>query len=468
MLKRIDLILPLFIIFTLLVYFNYFPLNVDSKWILYCANEMVNGSKLYVDLIDVNPPLIFIYSLIPAYFAKFFSVSPIFSFIVFVFSLISISVFLSFQILKKVSNIKIEEIRFYIYGISLCLFILVSYNFGEREHFLMIFILPYILSMIYKDKLKLSNSLLILIALFASFGFNLKPHFFLIFIAIELIFILNHKNIFIFFRIDSLIILFSAFLYLLIIYVFFPEYINFMVPFAIESYTNVFNKNFITLLSNFEFIFFALLMIFIIILAKHKNSISIKIFLVSILSAIIIYLLQQKGWSYHRLPMLVLCSVFLIHLHLFHLQEKRVYSIIFLPIFIAIIFINVINQSYYKNLKKTIDSYGDNKTIYTFSIDIAETQALLSEKQVWGSRFPSLFMYPTLAKGNSEFVSKYTYDAIYNDLLKFKPDIIIFPYSKYRINHYKFFTSNDLRIKEFLTKNYNRTEISNYLILTKN
>src|SRR5205085_881883 len=46
------------------------PLNADAAAILYFADRMLSGDRLYVDLIDVNPPLIFWLNLIPAWMAR--------------------------------------------------------------------------------------------------------------------------------------------------------------------------------------------------------------------------------------------------------------------------------------------------------------------------------------------------------------------------------------------------------------
>jgi hypothetical protein len=46
------------------------PLNHDAAAVLGFAQRMLAGEKLYATLIDVNPPLIFLLSLIPAWVAR--------------------------------------------------------------------------------------------------------------------------------------------------------------------------------------------------------------------------------------------------------------------------------------------------------------------------------------------------------------------------------------------------------------
>src|SRR5690242_274204 len=42
------------------------PINFDEALILTISERWLGGERLYIDLIDVNPPLIFILNLVPA------------------------------------------------------------------------------------------------------------------------------------------------------------------------------------------------------------------------------------------------------------------------------------------------------------------------------------------------------------------------------------------------------------------
>ena len=46
------------------------PADFDASLILAVAQRWLEGERLYVDLVDVNPPLIFVLNLIPAAIAK--------------------------------------------------------------------------------------------------------------------------------------------------------------------------------------------------------------------------------------------------------------------------------------------------------------------------------------------------------------------------------------------------------------
>lgn len=467
-LKTIDFLFISFILAVVFIYFNYYPLNVDSTWILNCAHNILSGSILYEDIVDVNPPLIFIYATLPTFIAELVSFSRIYIYIIFVIFLISISIYLCSLIL--IQNYKKQEntIRYFLYSIIFILTISVNYDFGQREHLFMIFAFPYILSLMYKDSITLSKNILIIIAIFASLGFNIKPHFFLIFLGIEVTYMLHKKNILSILRIDSIIISLSGIFYLIIIFVFFNEYINITIPFAIETYTNVFNKSHLNLIMTFEIFLALFILIFWSIFTERKLDLSIKIIFVSLIMSVTIYLIQQKGWNYHKIPILCISLLFLAHLTFSLLKKDKSYCLAFFPLVFYILYFNIQSIPKFKELENIINKLPSNQKIFIASTDIAQGQPLLKENQIWSSRFPSLFMLPSLLKKEKNESMKYTFNSLYQDFIEYKPDTIIFPRKEIGFNYYNYFTSKDARLYKFYENYYTMRIISNYIILSKN
>jgi len=74
------LILTVFAILTFLLFQR--PINHDSGWYLYAAGAFMDGAKIYRDLIDINPPLIFWLNIPPVWLARLLNCSavPLFNF----------------------------------------------------------------------------------------------------------------------------------------------------------------------------------------------------------------------------------------------------------------------------------------------------------------------------------------------------------------------------------------------------
>lgn len=464
-----DFMFSIILLFVITVYFTFYSLNVDSTWILYSAHEMLHGAVLYTDIVEVNPPLIFLYSLIPVLFSEFSYISLAYSYILFVIILILISLYLSWIVLINYYVSKSNSIRYYLYLIGFILTISITSNFGQREHLLMIFITPFILMMIYRDKIQLSSLSIIIIASFASFGFNIKPHFFLIFIGIELAYMIHSKNIFSFFRKDSIIIICSGFLYLLLIFIKFPEYINFAVPMALDTYTTLFNKSFKVLLLNNTSLLLFLSILFWFLLAFKRYNLAIKILFSTIITSLILYLIQQKGWSYHILPLFVSILLFVSYIVIDNIKKNlQLYALTLLPIVISIMIYNIQSVPRFYELENILNNIPKNSKVHTISTDIARGQALLVENKLqWASRFGALGILPVIIKNKNTKLKEYLFNSLYEDIKKYKPDVIIFCGKYSSFDYYNYFSNNDKRLREIYNIYYKKSTIEGYTILSK-
>lgn len=467
--KIIDTIFILCLISLIGIYFSFNSLNVDSTWILYSANEIINGAKLYIDIIDINPPLIFIYSMIPALVSKTGLLSLEHSHIVFVLFLVSLSLYLISKVLKSYFYKDTMSIRYYLYAISLILTVCLTYDFGQREHLFMIFILPYIMMMLFRHKINLSTTLICFIAMFASLGFNIKPHFFLIFISVEFVYMFYTKKFLSIFRKESLIIISSAFIYLILIYTQFSEYIDFIIPLAVDTYTNLFNKSYFLLLIKYDILLLFIVVIFLLIFTQKRDTYQLLIFTSIIISSLIIYLIQQKGWAYHRVPVFVITLLLLTYIGVNLLErDSKIYVFGFIPIVIVILILNSFLVPNFRELKDILKSLKSNSKIHIISTDIARGQPLLlANNQIWTSRFPSIFMLDSLVEKENKKVKSYMFDSIYEDTKKHKPDTIIFCEKYSSHNYYEYFINNDLRLKEIYESYYKKSIIDSYIVLSK-
>jgi len=155
------------------------PLNHDAAAILFWAQRMVAGDRLYVDLIDVNPPMIFWLNLLPAWLAAKTGLSAA--------QLLSgglvLAIVASMAFCRRLVPDLSEDI-----GPSgqvllpvVALFVLLIYpahSFAQREHILLIAALPYLLASAGRGGLaplsarkRAASAVLIAIAV------CMKPHF---------------------------------------------------------------------------------------------------------------------------------------------------------------------------------------------------------------------------------------------------------------------------------------------------
>jgi hypothetical protein len=133
------------------------PMNHDVAWLLEATRRWVGGAELYRDIIEINPPLIFIENVLltggmlskPAYLAGTCAV-------------IAISAIWSRKPLVVAASLTLVGLH----------------DFGQRDHLALIFLTPYL--MVDDPKRRLPR------ILWAFLGAALKPHFLLIPLAFAL------------------------------------------------------------------------------------------------------------------------------------------------------------------------------------------------------------------------------------------------------------------------------------------
>src|SRR5579872_4628317 len=121
------------------------PLDGDVAAILDYAVRMVAGERLYVDLFDVNPPLIFWLNIGPAWIADRLALDPAVVFVACVLMLQGASLALCRRPIAALRELghPIARAALPLAGLSILL-ILPRHNFGQREPLMVGFALPYL------------------------------------------------------------------------------------------------------------------------------------------------------------------------------------------------------------------------------------------------------------------------------------------------------------------------------------
>ncbi len=166
-------------------------MNGDVAWFLNCSERVAAGAKLYVDIIDMNPPAVHYYGLPAVWIAKLFSVFDVPVFNASVLCLIAMSLWLSDRALRDSLQIG-EPLRqicllglVYLELMTPLTFVLFS-SFGQREHLFIVCVILYVLQAIARDKgLSRPRGDAIAAGILAGAGFLTKPYMLAVWIAIE-------------------------------------------------------------------------------------------------------------------------------------------------------------------------------------------------------------------------------------------------------------------------------------------
>lgn len=176
-------------------------LNLDSTMYLEIGQYLLEGRLPYVDYVELNPPLIHYINVIPVFLANLSGLNPIFVYKLLIFVIVLYSVFMTRHLVFKLTD---EAYSLETNIISIIIIILTieihggSSNFadfGQREHILSLFIIPWIILRLLKAmNISVSISQSIMIGIFAAIGIALKPYFVLPLLVIELYLLFKYRN----------------------------------------------------------------------------------------------------------------------------------------------------------------------------------------------------------------------------------------------------------------------------------
>jgi hypothetical protein len=279
------------------------PLNHDAAAILNFAERWVGGERLYRELIDVNPPLIFVLTAMPALLAKWSPLDGVQAYLLCVLGLCLAAWRLTSRLRGSRAEGRVE--RAVLDALVPLAILLPAYDVGQREHLMAVFAIPYaFLAARRIEGLPTPPRLAWTVSIAAAFGFALKPHFLAVPLLVEAL-VLLRRGPAAAFR-DPLPWGMAAvwLLYLASLPVFFPAYLDVVMPLIIGFYLGnggigLFDVLLTPLVGTAALTLLALAPFALWSGAGAAAQALLAVGLGGALSAWV----QHKGWSYHVVPM---------------------------------------------------------------------------------------------------------------------------------------------------------------------
>ncbi|KAA2214855.1 hypothetical protein [Teichococcus oryzae] len=209
------------------------PMKDDLAWLIWVARQWLRGEELYVDIVEVNPPLIVWISAIPVLLADALGVTakqvaiPLFG------GAAMLSAWVSARLLQGVSPVFRNPVPVFT-CIACVLLLMPGVEFGQREHLLVMGMLPHLAILVRGlEGLPLRPGAAVGGGLLAGLACGLKPRYLLCILAVEAAGWL-HRGLRV--RMALLAALLAAGLYAFSILFWFPAFIERAVPLALTLY----------------------------------------------------------------------------------------------------------------------------------------------------------------------------------------------------------------------------------------
>ncbi|MDB5382878.1 MAG: hypothetical protein JWO26_2510 [Rhodospirillales bacterium] len=282
------------------------PMNHDVAAVLNFAERWLSGERLYRDLIDVNPPLVFIITLIPAALGAWTPLDGTEALLVCMLALCAGIWRMTVSLRRGRAEGPIEAAT--LSAVIPLTLVMAGYDFGQREHLMAICAIPYaILAARRIEGLYTGRALAIGVTLLAAIAFALKPHFLVVPGLIEAFMLLKRGP-----RralADPLPWVMAAvwIVYLASIPLLFPDYFGYVVPLVWQFYIDlgVFDV-WGVLMSPVLGPAVLVLLCASGIAFRPRGANLPNLVLLAAVGAFISAWVQHKGWSYHAIPVIML------------------------------------------------------------------------------------------------------------------------------------------------------------------
>lgn len=271
------------------------PLNHDVAAVLEFSRRWLAGEALYRELLDVNPPLIFVLNLLPAALGHL--IGPVAALQLCLLGWVALACRLALP-LRPAAPLEAAAVT-----VSLPLVpLLAGFDVGQREWLMTVAALPYLLLAARRiDGPAPSPRLALAIAGFAALGFALKPHFLAIPALVELL-VLHARG-----RAalrDPVPWLMAALwlAYLAAIPLLFPDYLERMLPLVEAIYLDAGPFGWWEVIFTERLGGALALLLPLAVVALRQGATLPRVVALAGLGAAASAIVQHKGWTYHALP----------------------------------------------------------------------------------------------------------------------------------------------------------------------
>jgi hypothetical protein len=450
-LQPLAIIIPTLLAILTCLYLQNNFLNHDVAYLLYASNEMLQGGNYVHNFFETNPPLILYLYAPVCILAKTFSLTSAHAFKYYIFLLSLLSVYASYFFLSKMTDDKLIRLSALVALLFVTL-IFPLYDFGQREHLAVIFVMPYLFSTaLYAQGKSVTTMEAILVGLFAGLGFAVKPFFLIPLCLCELYLIIQKKKLSGWVRIESLLILGVMISYFILIATAHSDYIHTIYPLVTRYYYPGVHQSIYKIVSTDCCLFSLGSLAAGLLLHKKKLRELTIVLLLAQMGFLAAYVCGGTNWFYHILPAMSFSIIAMTLLSAQTLSALRQSKVNALPVkfftLITLFFMslslieNNMMQSYLylsaehsaeNRLLDFISRSPNNGGVYCFSMDNTSPcfpRLVTYANRINDSRYPSFWWMGIAAMDNNQADIRrdqdYFNNAIAADLKRKQPQWVI-------------------------------------------
>ena len=284
------------------------PINHDEAYFIALVGRLLDGGQIGKDVMDINMPHVWWISAVPVWFARQLGLRPDIAATAFTVALAILSLAGVAHIMAAAGFTRFARNLFLVFAALLVLFV-PGYDFGQREHWMVLLTLPYIVACGCRpNKLVLPTAVGAVVGVAACPGFCIKPYFLLVPVALEIWILVRLRRPSLVIRSETVAMVIAGIVCAGLTITYAWSYLEVDMPTALLAYWSYNSSLQEVFLSAAILLAPASMLVAVAYLARQKDvqtSALAQALAVAGAASLVAALIQAKPWSYHFLPAII-------------------------------------------------------------------------------------------------------------------------------------------------------------------
>lgn len=275
--------------------------NDDATWLIAVVRRLSAGGSLYSkDLVEINPPLIIWMTAVAMRVGEFIHVDSVTAWRLFVGAQVLVSTGLSARLLPASLASPVDLRPYLLVFLAWVYACLPAYNYGQREHFIVLWLTPYILAAAQRalDRSRPPSHEMIA-GLLLGATLCLKPHYLLAALLVEGGVLLSRRSLRAIIGPTALTAAATLLLYAVVLVWRYPALFTFAAPLARHYYPAY---GVLQIRAVHVWYLGTALAAALLTRRPAPAAVTCRLFVLAGTGAFLAFVLQGKGWPYHFLP----------------------------------------------------------------------------------------------------------------------------------------------------------------------
>ena len=295
------------------------PVHHDIAYPLYAAREMLAGKRLYVDIVQIHPPLVFWWATLAELVSRLVGVSDIAVYHFFSLVAVAGSTTLNAVLLRRLLPHSAWTRSALLAVQAFLLLPFVGYSLGQEEHLMLALTWPYLLAAALAARGRDTGRWGSWVGCMAAVGFAMKPPYALTWLAVEAYIALSQRRFR--WRRETILVAAGLVAYGLAMVVFTPALFR-MIIWGAGSYANYLDRPLLVVVLVPQ-TYLVLCGALAAVLPRDPETGALRhVAAIAVIPSSLIVYAQLKGWSYHWYPAVAL-ALYLIALAAVGLLRAR-------------------------------------------------------------------------------------------------------------------------------------------------